>query len=146
MERCPTCAGPVEKECAGCGPGPSCFCGTCGPKWKYRALPDTLEGIEAEGQRQAETYQAADGWYGIAKAREQALTRLFNGCATCGWEAQVIHPDELLRLHGQFLLEGQRQAYQQAVELASHRVGIVHPAYKQLTTLAADLRKLAEGE
>lgn len=144
VERCPKCGGPVEAVHLDHRGGDNCT-----TECYSRALPDTLEGIEAE-------VDGHENQHYLNHAVKPILRRLFNGCAECGREPLVDMPE---RGHNSMEF-GKRQAYQHAaegLEAAAKR----YRAYPQgsstkdgahrmvawhLENHAADLRQLAEGE
>jgi hypothetical protein len=160
-DRCPTCAGPVEMvPCTACDGSGNVGWGTCstckGVSDVLRALPDTLEGIEAEAQEQwtaNQDYDTRSRTEGQAtelrlrsrRARaavfERTVYRLFNGCATCGREPRL---DKMVA--DKACIEHERQAYQQAAEMAEAAVYPNNDDRDELIKLGRKLRKLAEGE
>lgn len=157
VERCPKCGGPVEVK-------RELYPHDRNSKVRRVALPDTLEGIEAEAGTRvvARLHEAKIGCNsfvytsgynqsmlaGIAFGFHQALTRLFQGCAECG------------RLPRHDMIEGtkqiehiiKRQAFQQAageVRESSNILPQLSPDGKLGWIMAHDhleakLRQLAE--
>lgn len=132
-ERCPGCGGPVDRY------------GEVEGRSKFTALPDTLEGIEAEAS-ESKTEWREDA----VRPMWDALRRLFNGCTVCGREALAYPNSELERVQDEtakaFLAAGKRQAFQQAADIAQERQCFNCHATGAFNSLADTLRQLAEGK
>lgn len=142
-EKCSKCGGPVEylgeyKD----PPPPNAI------PFRPHALPDTLERIEAAWLVKHDEFVAAGEihtvgyWQARAWFYEQALTRLFQGCAECERKSQYWQT-------GYALVEGlkvaKRQAFLQAAEMVDElRPNLIGQASQAAKALARNLRQLAE--
>lgn len=138
-ERCPRCNGPVEIHYHAAASDPDCrlFKG-------YRALPDTLEEIEAYDKWKHDDvrrWKTEDNtpW-------EDACRRIFNGCASCGREPMLN-----FWKHKTILKEVQRLTectsfHQAADELEQLRPNLIGQASKACKNLIRKFRRIAEGE
>lgn len=128
---CPKCHGPVEVTLNFVGSHNEVS--PTRPN-KYRALPDTLEGIEGDAKA------APHSSLGVYVVLKNALTRLFNDCTACDRQPQIIRAHMGFAI--QAVTEGKRKGLLRAADMADEIDKRTRDTL--FGKFAAELRKLAE--